>query len=184
MLEHLLGLVASELVERRLRRDALEPDPSELPQGVWRMRQSVFFRTFWAMMALLWAGAVALCVAAWALEGMDWRLLLPAIPFGAFAAFGFLSARDALVQEVELSHWGISEFRAGIVTTTTSWQGIRRVAFISYLDAYRVTTETGGSMQFSRHIRGLWRFKWFLLRYAPADALRSVQNRLGDKRRA
>jgi len=182
MIEHLLGLLGSHLVEARLKRDALEPDPGEALDGSWRMRYSAFFAGFWLFMGLFWIAATALCLLAIALERMDWTLAAASVPFAVFGAFGLLSARDAFSQELELSHWGVSEFRSGDVRAAVPWGAIRQVAFLGYLDAYRVTPQTGRPLQFSRHMLGLWRFKWFLLRYGPKEAISSVRKRLLDPR--
>jgi hypothetical protein len=180
LIRHALTHLGTRLFESRLKKDALAPAARDQGQDVWRLAFSPWFRTVWSAMTLLWSASLVLLAWLWTEGELKWPLLLSAPIFLGMLAFSSVTVWDAWTQQIELSTWGLSERRCGTVVATFPWTDVRRIAFVVYLDAYRVTPGPGPPVRISMHIQGILRFKALAGTHAPGDALEGERMRLSD----
>jgi hypothetical protein len=180
ILRHVVTHLLTRAYEGRVQRDALGPVAKDAGQDVWRLAFSRWYRVVWVLMTLLWVAAVALLAWLWTEGALKWPLLAAAPIFPGLLAFSIVTAWDALTQEIEISGWGLTERRAGVVVATFPWSDVARIAFVVYLDAYRVIPRQGQPVRISMHVQGIPRFKSMAARYVPGPALESVRARISE----
>ncbi|HET6899776.1 MAG TPA: hypothetical protein VFK70_15580 [Vicinamibacteria bacterium] len=183
LLRHALTHLGTRLFEGRLKKDALTPAVKDDGQDVWRLAFSPWFRAVWSVMTLLWSGSVVLFAWLWSEGELKWPLLLSAPMFLGLLAFSCVMVWDAWTQQLEVSTWGLTERRRGAVVATFPWTDVRRIAFVLYLDAYRVTPRQGKPVRVSMHLQGILRFKGLARTHAPEDAIEGELMRLSDLRK-
>jgi len=180
ILRHALTHLGTRLIERRWKKDALTPAVKDEGQDVWRLAFTPWYRMVWSVMTLLWSASVVLFAWLWTEGELKWPLLLSTPIFLGLLAFSSVTAWDAWTQQIEVSTWGLSERRRGTLVATFPWTDVTRIAFVLYLDAYRVTPGQGKAVRISMHIQGILRFKALVGTYAPGDALEEERVRLSD----
>jgi hypothetical protein len=182
-LRHILTFSLERLLDRRLATDASSRGTQVDGQELWRLGYSGWHRGTWSIMTVVWATALGFGGWLWARGELEGRLAPALLLCAGFLVFAVLTVRDAYVQQLSVSAWGITERRCGRVTGACAWSDIARVRFLWYLDAYEVLPREGPSLRFSMQIRGLACFKALALRHAPPQALRGVADRLQDPSR-